>query len=493
LSGVALLSASAGALLAVALADRPLMQNKLTAEQAKVFNQGGISSSGTFRLPQLTRPVNILVLGVKVLSTDVNNPPPETRKLGYQATINSLDGLTDSMLLLRFNSNNQKLVVLSIPRDTRAYVDGEGLTKINEANVTGGPASAAKATSNLLGGVGIDRYVRINVLGVEKLIDALGGITIYVPEDMKYQDDSQHLYINLKKGKQHLNGDKAVQFLRFRYDSYGDIGRVQRQQMFFRAMKEQLLKPTTLVRLPQILSVVQSNLDTNLSVEELMALVGYAAQIDRSNMQMLMVPGVFSGQEFKASYWLPNQAQIATMARHYFGLTGASLAQTEAPNHVRIAIQDSTAQTGAVEKLINKLAGAGYGDVSVDDQPWNELLATTRIIAQQGDADKARAIQASLGFGEVLVESTGSLESDVTIRLGQDALKFIAATTTPALPQPDGSKRKLPTSTPPASPITGSTASPSLQPFSVQTSPTPTESSPWRCCIKEGLRTGETW
>lgn len=83
---------------------------------------------------------------------------------------------------------------------------------------------AARSASDLLGGVGIDRYVRINVLGVEKLIDALGGVKVYVPQDMKYQDDSQHLYINLKKGEQHLNGAQAVQFLRFRYDAYGDIG-----------------------------------------------------------------------------------------------------------------------------------------------------------------------------------------------------------------------------------------------------------------------------
>jgi len=86
--------------------------------------------------------------------------------------------------------------------------------------------------------------------------DALGGVTVYVPKDMKYQD-SQHLYINLKAGKHHLNGNQALQLLRFRYDENGDIGRIQRQQILMRALMEQALNPATLSRLPKILSVIQ--------------------------------------------------------------------------------------------------------------------------------------------------------------------------------------------------------------------------------------------
>ncbi len=477
LLSVAGLSASAGALLAVAISGMPLTQDPLTAKQETAFNKDEIATGLNFKLPALTRPVNILVLGVKVLSSDVANPPASSQNLGYLPTINSLEGLSDSMLLLRFNPGSEQLVVLSLPRDTRTYVDGAGLTKINEANALGGPALAARSTSDLLGGVGIDRYIRINVQGVEKLIDALGGVKLYVPEDMKYQDDSQHLYINLKQGEQRLNGAQAVQFLRFRYDAYGDIGRVQRQQTFLRALREQTLKPATLTRLPKILSVVQSNLDTNLSVEELIALAGFASNIDRSKMQMLMLPGSFSGQEFEASYWLPNRAQIAVMVRRYFSLLlpnfakaeGASegLAEdlavdladpdlaslnseapdSEAIDHVKIAIQTSlpadeqTSRT--VEQLMGRLGERGYGDIYVD-QPSAELLTLTRIIAQQGNEDEARAIQKTLGFGDVLVESTGSLESDVTIRLGQDALTGLAN------PAPS------PASSPDSSPISGS-------------------------------------
>jgi polyisoprenyl-teichoic acid--peptidoglycan teichoic acid transferase len=282
LLGVAIVSASAGALLAVGVSSTPLMQRKLSWEEAKVFNHDKAVSSGkNLQLPTLTRPVNIMVLGIKVLNTDLVSPPLEANNLGYEALVNSLDGLSDTMLMVRFDPAQHKLVVLSVPRDTRTWVEGHGLTKLNEANYDGGPALAARATSELLGRTPIDRYIRINVQGVEKLVDALGGVKLFVPQDMQYQDESQHLYINLKKGEQHLNGAEALQFLRFRYDNFGDIGRVQRQQMLMRALLEQALKPETLTRVPQILSVIQANIDTNLSVEELVALVGFAGQSDR--------------------------------------------------------------------------------------------------------------------------------------------------------------------------------------------------------------------
>ena len=193
--GVAITSATAGALLAVAFSSTPLMQQRLSPEDAAVFSQKNLAKSN-MRLPELTRPVNILLLGIKVLTSDLKEYPQDD-DLGYHALVNSFKGLSDTILMVRFDPKNQKLTLLSIPRDTRTYVEDRGLTKINAANYYGGPAKSAKAVSELLGGIGIDRYIRVNVQGVEKLIDALGGLKVHVPLDMKYQDDSQHLYICL--------------------------------------------------------------------------------------------------------------------------------------------------------------------------------------------------------------------------------------------------------------------------------------------------------
>jgi LCP family protein required for cell wall assembly len=420
LAGVASVSAMAGALLAVSLSATPLQHQQLTADDANVFNQGDpISSGGNLRLPRLTRPVNILVLGVKVLTTDVDEVPPELQNVGYHALVNSFEGLSDSMLLIRFNPQTGQLVVLSLPRDTRTYVRGS-LTKLNEANAHGGPALAAESVSDLLGGVAVDRYVRINVQGVEKLIDALGGVTVTVPQDMKYQDDSQHLYINLKAGEQKLNGNQSLQFLRFRYDANGDIGRIQRQQTFMRALAEQTINPATIARLPKILSVIQSNVDTNLSVEELLALLGYASQVNRSNVQMLMLPGNFSSpSEYNVSYWLPSYGDIDTLVDQYFGFGTQTVSNNPDPSRVRIAIQDSTNNPVAVQALTQTLRDSGYSNVYVD-KDLQTPLPTSRIVAQRGDMATAEMVQRFLAIGEARVESTGALNSDITIQLGQD-------------------------------------------------------------------------
>jgi len=422
LAGVASLSAMGGAFLAVSLGTKPLQQSDLSAAEAAVFNQDDpIASANSLQLPRLTRPVNLLMLGLKVTSSDIQDYDAVERE-GYHSLVNSFEGLSDTMLMMRFDPRNERIAVMSIPRDTRTNVDGQ-ITKINEANRDGGPALSAQSVSELMGGIGIDRYIRINVQGVEKLIDAIGGVVVDVPKDMKYQDDSQHLYINLKAGRQRLDGDKAMQFLRFRYDDNGDIGRVQRQQMLMRALVEQALNPTTIARLPKILKVIQTNVDTNLSVEELVALVGYAAQSNRSNVQMLMLPGEFSSYEdYDLSYWLPDYSKIDQLAEQYFGLSNfRSISKQPDPSSLRVAIQDSTYDDMAVQSLIDDLYDTGYFNVFID-KSWPEPLRETRIVAQRGDSDSAESIQRFLGVGEVRVESTGSLESDITIQLGQDWL-----------------------------------------------------------------------
>ncbi|MEL6493268.1 MAG: LCP family protein [Cyanobacteria bacterium J06634_6] len=423
LGGITSISMAAGALLAVSLGTTPLLQSTLTAEEAAVFSSDEpIATANSLQLPSLTRPVNILLLGVKVTSSDVHDYDAIYED-GYDALVNSFEGLSDTMLLLRFDPRDQQVTVVSVPRDTRTNVDGL-VTKINEANREGGPALSAQAVSELMGGVPIDRYMRINVQGVEKLIDALGGVKVNVPKDMKYQDDSQHLYINLKAGEQRLDGDKALQFLRFRYDDNGDIGRVQRQQQFMRALTEQALNPTTISRLPKILSVIQSHVDTNLSVEELVALVGYSSQRDRSDVQMLMLPGEFSNyDDYELSYWIPDYSEIDAISADYFDIANGSYRVSEEtdPSYLRVAIQDSTYDDVAVQSLINTLYDTGYYNVFVD-RTLRDPLQETRIVAQRGDLNSAESIQRFLGIGEVRVESTGSLESDITIQLGEDWL-----------------------------------------------------------------------
>jgi polyisoprenyl-teichoic acid--peptidoglycan teichoic acid transferase len=445
LVSVSLVSAVVGAFLAVAVSDVPLLkQAELSQEEQQVFSETEMVAAQNLNLPELKRPVNILLLGIKVVRSDLENKgiPFEKQDVGYDHLVNSFNGLSDSMLLLRFDPEKEKVSVLSIPRDTRVKIRGYGVRKINHANDYGGPALTTKVASELLGGVKIDRYVRVNVQGVEKLIDALGGVTVDVPKDMKYNDFSQHLYIDLKKGVQHLDGDKALQFLRFRYDEYGDISRVQRQQMLMRSAVEQTLKPATIVKIPKILSVIQSHLDTNLTVRELMALSNFASKTDRSNIQMMMLPGDFNDPNERVSYWVPNDNKIHKLMTQHFELPKndldyvaiadnryASLEGTSGISNprIRISIQDSTESQQTLQSSLDLLRESGYRQVSASKN-WQEPLAKTRIIAQSGDDEAAQEVRSILGVGEIVVESTGVLGSDVTVQLGRDWKKQLNQT-----------------------------------------------------------------
>lgn len=423
-SAIAVASASIGALLALSLSNTPLRQVRLTPAEEAVFNQEESVTFDSLQIPKLNRPVNILVLGIKVLTSDV--PDPTRPNLGYHAIVNSFEGRSDSMLLLRFDPNRDYVTVLSIPRDTQTVIPRRGVAKINEANVIGGPAFAAETVSSLLNNVSIDRYIRINVQGVEKLIDALGGLNIYVPQDMKYTDHSQHLYIDLKQGQQHLDGAKAINFLRFRYDAYGDIGRVQRQQSFMRALVEQTLNPRTILKMPDILNVVRAHLDTNLTTNELIAIAGFAAQKNRSNIRMVMLPGDFNTpEEGELSYWLPNHNRISeVMAQHFEIGSRYHTANYESDTRrLRVAVQSTKEDREIAQELVRYLQNNGYRRAYLSERNYPYTLSETRIVAQQGDSYAAAKLRADLGVGEVLVESTGVISSDVTIQIGQDWYK----------------------------------------------------------------------
>jgi LCP family protein required for cell wall assembly len=438
---VALLSGGLGAGLAFVLSSRPFQQRQLSADEAAVFNRNSDGmTSAIAGVPTLTRPVNILVLGTIILTSDLLDAQSKPKGRYLAEVDDNLNGMSDAMLLIRFDPATQKVAVLSIPRDTRVHIQGVGKTKINFANYVGGAPLSAQTVSQVLGDIPIDRYIRFNVNGFGKLVDAFGGVDMYVPKKMKYQDDSQHLYINLNAGQQKLNGSKAIQYMRYRHDDLGDIGRVQRQQAFFRAFIDQKLKPEAITKFPEILAIVKDNIDTNLSVEEVLALAGYTSKIDRKSIQMHMAPGRFSnpGEFDSLSYWILDNRRLSKIMGQSFGsMKRADISLEEStPQNLRIAIQDSMSQPEGSKKATTVLSKAGYAQVFPASDRWTKPLAKTVIVAQSGDRESAEKLREALGIGEVLIESTGDIESDITVRVGKDWLQANNIPLKPVKPTP---------------------------------------------------------
>ncbi|MDX2096549.1 MAG: LCP family protein, partial [Leptolyngbyaceae cyanobacterium bins.59] len=258
------------------------------------------------------------------------------------------------------------------------------------------------------------------------LVDLLGGVEVYVPKPMSYVDYTQKLKIDLAQGWQTLNGDQAEQFARFRHDAYGDIGRVQRQQVLLKALRERLSNPTVLPRIPEIVRLMWKYIDTNLSLEEMLALANLGLKLDQTNFRMVMLPGRFSQPgEYAASFWIMDETGRDRVLQKYFEVvptdatSGVALAGNADIYQARIAVQNASTRPHAASEMANYLKNQGFSNVYVIED-WGDRQQRTQIIAQQGDLDAAKSLKQLLQQGQVEANSTGDLESDLTIRVGDD-------------------------------------------------------------------------
>ena len=403
--GTAAMSAVAGAVVALTL-PLPSFSDDPQPEPASIVD---LWRSG-FRY-QVSRPVNILVMG-----TDAVPGASETSPAAFS-------GRTDTLLLVRVNPEAGTINVLSIPRDTRVNIPGYGMDKINQANVEGGPELVAQTVGYNLGNVTIDRYVRVSTNAFKELVDLVGGVEVMVPKRMEYTDRTQGLYIDLYPGWQLLDGDQAEQFARFRRDANGDIGRVQRQQILLKAFRDRLTNPTVIPKLPQAVRVVQRHVDTNLSLEEMLALANFGLELESSDLQMVMLPGRFSGStEYTASYWLPDWDRSAPIIQDFFQTdTLALLADNDTRyiSDLNIAVQNASGAPDVGSAVARYLRENGFTGVYVVAD-WPAPMQHTQVVAQQGDIESASVVGSVLGLGDVVAESTGDLRSDITIRVGED-------------------------------------------------------------------------
>lgn len=185
---------------------------------------------------------------------------------------------SDSNLVASFDPVTKKIHLFSILRDTHVEIPGFRDNRVNTALSLGGPELAMKTIGNLTG-LDIQYYVYVDFQGFIKLVDALGGVDFYVEKDMKWSDSADgHKYdIDLKKGQQHLDGDKALQYVRFRHDKLSDFTRTERQRDFLKAVAAKLKDGWNLIKLPEILGEVIPYVETNMSPNDMLKLgsLGY--------------------------------------------------------------------------------------------------------------------------------------------------------------------------------------------------------------------------
>lgn len=255
---------------------------------AKIAKDNDYKDKAEFVLPFGPRKQNILLLGV-----DASENPDDL----WSGT------RTDTIILVNIDPRSKSVNAISIPRDSKVYLpNNNGIQKINAAHAIGGVGMTIKTVEETLG-VRVDRYLMVHDNAVKAIVEALGGVDVYVEKPMRYHDYSGKLHIDLAKGEHRLTPEQAVGYLRFRHDPLGDIGRTQRQQWFLRGLLNELQKPETIAKIPEIISVTQKYVKTNMSLYELSQYAAMTKHIEMDKIEIATLPGSPNKKGY-ISYWI---------------------------------------------------------------------------------------------------------------------------------------------------------------------------------------------
>lgn len=335
-----------------------------------------LGGCGLFGKDKVQKPINIVVMGVDHREGDV--------------------GRSDSLFVLSINREDNIMTMLSIPRDSMVQIPGHGWDKINHAYAYGEEKLTRRTVENLLD-VKIDYLVKLDTKGVEKIIDAIGGVEIDVEKRMKYEDpwdDDGGLVIDLKPGEQTLDGERAVQYIRYR-DEEGDIGRAKRQQKFLTAAMDSVASPLTLFRLPRIVYACISAIDTDMPTIEMVKLFPTVVIAAHNGLEKIFADGeptYING----VSYWALDIRNLRAKMAHIAGEGQSSASMREAArmeNAVR-AEQNADEQRKLVEEKKaqeekDRLEKEKKAQESMDKQKMNQKSDKSKKTGKKRESNKS--------------------------------------------------------------------------------------------------------
>ena len=284
-----------------------------TAAAAHFFSGGLVRRTAADGMIAGSSEIHVMILGVDERKDDV--------------------GRSDTLMVATVDPEKGTASLLSIPRDTRVAIEGNGYDKINAAYAYGGYALTKKTVEQLLD-VPMDYYILIDVRAFERIIDALDGIDIDVEKRMYYEDpwdDDGGLVIDIYPGMQHMTGEKAIEYVRYR-DMEGDIGRIRRQQRFMRAVLQKVTTPEIFAKLPEITGEVAKSVKTDLDTSDMIKFLQIMKKVQEDGLTAEMAPG--NPAWFKGvSYWIPDIMEIRRMAARAAGVPFAGEAAERAESY----------------------------------------------------------------------------------------------------------------------------------------------------------------
>lgn len=327
---------------------------------------------------------------------------------------------SDTMILACFDLEQKRVAALSLPRDTRVRLPGhDGHDKLNAAHAYGG-IPLVRQTVTELTSIPIDRYVKTDVNGFRAIVDLIGPIEVNVEKRMDYDDNWGNLHIHLKPGLQQLNGEQAMGYVRFRSDASGDLGRMQRQQQFLRAVARKLLTPTGLARLPQVIDRAMQYIETDLTAREVITLGKEFRDISMSQITTATLPGTarYIG---RVSFFVAESERLPDVLQKLFFST-APVARTS------VEVLNGNGLPGIASEAARTLKANGF-HVSRTGNAANYEFKVSEFRVTEGHEPDARRAASLLGVESAAIVTVAAGrgasggdagEARVTVVLGKD-------------------------------------------------------------------------
>lgn len=382
--------------------------------------------------------IKVLILGV---STDLDSE------------------LTDTIMVASYNPNTQKANLLSIPRDSYTGKNTAKATaslKINALyNIEKTPEKTLKAVNEITG-LDIKYYVVVKTEALIQLVDAIGGVEFNVPIDMKYDDPTQDLHIDLKAGTQKLDGEKAEQVLRFRHSNpdkitgqmstypseYGndDFGRMRTQRDFISALLKQTLKPGNIFKLGEILEIAHKNVETNLELSYIKDYIPYAVEFNTDNLQTATLPGTTPDMKDtnNVSIFVINKKLSTELIQSMFYVDSTeetedntitnnintssnsiSSTTTVKDDELKIELINGSGNTSKLEEAKTKLEEAGF-KVNKTGKQQKTISKTLITNKKNATEEQLKNMKKALSAGSISTNKQASSQVDVTIVIGED-------------------------------------------------------------------------
>ncbi|MBN1631870.1 MAG: LCP family protein [Thermoleophilia bacterium] len=252
---------------------------------------------------------------------------------------------SDTVMLVHVDSGQDYLSILSLPRDLRVDIPGQGPHKLNKAYQLGGWELTAKTIEELTH-IEIDHYVEVDFQAFRDITDRLGGV--YVDVDYRYyNDNAEWELIKLSPGYQLLDGADALDYVRFRHDLNFDFGRMDRQQRFLTAIREQAMGWNLVMDLPGVVDAVFSNLRTTLGTWDIINLAAWGIRLDGSQIRQVSVSGDIQTLEDQESYVIPAEGAVAEAVEKLLSPPG-----TATPTSTGTTQTDATETTATTESPV---------------------------------------------------------------------------------------------------------------------------------------------